>query len=310
MQLAPYYRSYELPWEGDPEASRRFRRFLLVGLAMFVVLGLLIPVLELPRDQLEPEAAVPPRLARIMIEERPKPPPPPPKPVVEPPKPTVQPTPTPTPTPRPVDRVQEARRKAEQSGLLRMQDQLADLRRDLSTEPVGQTKNLTGAVGADSKAERALIAAKAGQGSAGVVSTSASSRGYGAGAGSLTGHETTSVSSRVAAIAAPGTATRTGVSGKAARSKEEVELVFDRNKGAIYALYSRALRDRPELQGKLVLEFTIAPSGEVTACRVVSSELNDPELERKIVARVRLIRFDAKDVETMTTTKPIEFFPA
>jgi periplasmic protein TonB len=310
VQLAPYYRSYELPWEGDPEASRRFRRFLLVGLVIFVVLGLLIPVLELPRDELAPEAAVPPRLARIMIEERPKPPPPPPKPVVEPPKPTVQPTPTPTPTPRPVDRVQEARRKAEQSGLLRMQDQLADLRRDLSTEPVGQTKNLTGAVGADSKAERALIAAKAGQGSAGVVSTSSSSRGYGAGAGSLTGHETTSVSSRVAAIGAPGTATRTGVSGKAARSKEEVELVFDRNKGAIYALYSRALRDRPELQGKLVLEFTIAPSGEVTACRVVSSELNDPELERKIVARVRLIRFDAKDVETMTTTKPIEFFPA
>jgi periplasmic protein TonB len=306
--LAPYYRSYELPWEGDPDASRRFRRFLLVGLGLFVVLGLLIPMLELPREEVTPEAAVPPRLARIMIEEKPKPPPPPPKPVVEPPKPTVQ--PKPTPTPKPVDRVQEARKKAEQSGLLRMQDQLADLRRDLAVEPVGQTKNLTGAVGADSKAERALIAAKAGQASAGVASTSTSSRGFGSGAGSLTGHETTSVSSRVAAVGAPGTATRTGVSGKAARSKEEVELVFDRNKGAIYALYSRALRDRPELQGKLVLEFTISPAGEVTACRVVSSELNDPELERKIVARVRLIRFDAKDVETMTTTKPIEFFPA
>ena len=306
MLLAPYYRSYELPWEGDPEASRRFRRFLLIGLGLFVVLGLLIPILELPREEVTPEAAVPPRLARIMIEEKPKPPPP--KPVVEPPKPTVQ--PKPTPTPQPVDRIQEARKKAEQSGLLRMQDQLADLRRDLAVEPVGQTKNLTGAVGADSKAERALIAAKAGQASAGVASTSTSSRGFGSGAGSLTGHETTSVSSRVAAVGAPGTATRTGVSGKAARSKEEVELVFDRNKGAVYALYSRALRDRPELQGKLVLEFTIAPSGEVTACRVVSSELNDPELERKIVARVRLIRFEAKDVETMTTTKPIEFFPA
>jgi TonB family protein len=59
-----------------------------------------------------------------------------------------------------------------------------------------------------------------------------------------------------------------------------------------------------------VLEFTIAPSGEVTACRVVSSELNDPELERKIVARVKAIRFPARDVETMSTTKPIEFFPA
>ena len=33
-------------------------------------------------------------------------------------------------------------------------------------------------------------------------------------------------------------------------------------------------------------------------------------VERRIVARVRLIRFEAKDVETITTTKPIEFFPA
>ena len=65
-----------------------------------------------------------------------------------------------------------------------------------------------------------------------------------------------------------------------------------------------------ELQGKLVLEFTIAPSGEITMCRVVSSELNDPDLERKIIARVRLFHFDAKDVETITTTKPIDFFPA
>ena len=88
--------------------------------------------------------------------------------------------------------------------------------------------------------------------------------------------------------------TRTGNSGKAARSREEIELVFDRNKGAIYALYSRALREKPELQGKLVLEFTISPSGEVTMCRVVSSELNDPELESKIVARVRLFRFEAE----------------
>ena len=67
---------------------------------------------------------------------------------------------------------------------------------------------------------------------------------------------------------------------------------------------------RPELQGKVVLEFTIAPSGDVTMCRIVSSELKSTELERKIVARVRLFRFEAKDVETITTTKPIDFFPA
>jgi TonB family protein len=305
MQLAPFYRSYALPWEGDPESSRRFRRWLLVALAIYAIFGLLIPFLKLPPVRENAAEAVPPRLARIMVEEKPKPPPPPPKPI-EQPKPTPQAKPQPKP---PVDRTAQARKEAQQSGLLKLQDQLADLRQQMD-KPPEQTKNLTGAVGADSKAERSLIASKAGATSSGIVTTSAASRGFGSGAGSLTGHETTSVNSRVAAIGAPGTATRTGSSGKASRSPEEIELEFDRNKGAIYALYARALREKPDLQGKLVLEFTIAPSGEITACRVVSSELKDPELEKRIVARVKLIRFAAKDVEPTTTTKPIEFFPA
>ena len=86
--------------------------------------------------------------------------------------------------------------------------------------------------------------------------------------------------------------------------------MFDRNKSAIYAIYSRALRDNPALQGKVVLEVTIAPAGDVTEVRIVSSELGDPELERKLVARVRMFKFEARDVAPMTTTKPIDFFPA
>ena len=304
MLTAPYYRHFELPWERDPQEQRRLRRYVGVGLALFLGLGIVVPLLDLPAPTLTPQEVVPQRLARIMLEEKPKPPPPP-KPA-ERPKP--QPQSTATEQPTPVDPTVKAREKAEKS-MRQFKDAFADLRQSLAVEPVGQTKNLTGAVGQDAKAERSLIGSKAGSGSAGVASTS-SSRGFGAGAGALTGHETTSVSSRVAAIGAAGTATRSGVSGKASRSPEEIELVFDRNKGAIYALYSRALRERPELQGKMVLEFTIAPSGEITACRVVSSELQDPELERKIVARVKQIRFEPRDVEAMTTTKPIEFFPA
>jgi TonB family protein len=125
----------------------------------------------------------------------------------------------------------------------------------------------------------------------------------------LKGNSTARVASPVAGANTP-EATRGGKSGKASRSREEIELVFDKNKSAIYAMYSRALRDNPALQGKVVLEVTIAPSGEVTQCRVISSELGDPELERKLVARVKLFRFESRDVATMTTTKPIEFFPA
>ena len=70
-----------------------------------------------------------------------------------------------------------------------------------------------------------------------------------------------------------GGALHKGGSGKASRSIEEIKLVFERNKGAIYAIYNRALREDPSLQGKVVLELKIAPSGEVVDVKVLSSEL-------------------------------------
>ncbi|MGA2860229.1 MAG: TonB family protein [Steroidobacteraceae bacterium] len=302
MQLTEYYRRYELPWESDPEDQRRLRRPLAAGLLLFVLFGLILPFIHLPKLTEAPAEAVPERLARLMVEEKAKPPPP----VVEQPKP--KPETKPVEAPKPVDRTAEARKKAQHSGLLKFQDELADLRQNVDLTPLGQTKNLQGAVGQDSHAERSLIASKAGGASAGITTASAS-RGFGTGAGSLTGHDTTVVNSRIAAAGTPGNIAKGG-SGKPSRSQEEIALVFDRNKGAIYALYGRALRDTPDLQGKLVLEFTIAPSGEVTECHVVSSELKDTDLERKIVARVKLFRFEAKDVAAITTTKPIEFVPA
>ena len=192
---------------------------------------------------------------------------------------------------------------------MKLQDQLADLRDNSVLDKAAMTKNLSGKVGETTSSERSLITSKVGASSGG-INTSALSRGYGSGAGSLTGHNTTQVTSSTLAAQAEDGVKRGAGSTKAARSREEIELIFDRNKGAIYALYSRALRDNPELKGKVVLELTIAPTGEITQCRIVSSELNDAELERKLVARVKSFRFEARDVETITTTKPIDFFPA
>jgi len=306
VELRPYYRNFDLPWDIDPEESERLRKFLTVALVTVLVAVAVIPFLPVPPHSAAQDE-VPQRLAKVMLDYKPpEPPPPPPKPKEEP-KPEVK---VAAVTPKPVDRTDEARKKA-QKAVRQFQDELADLRQNLPEIPVEQTRNLTGEVGADSRAERSLITSKVGAASGGIASTS-SSRGFGAGAGSLVGHDTTRVG-LPAGVPVGGrgeAATRSGVSGKASRSREEIELVFDRNKGAIYALYSRALREQPDLQGKMVLEFTIAPSGEVTMCRVVSSEIRDPELERKIVARVRLFRFEARDVETITTTKPIDFFPA
>jgi TonB family protein len=185
-------------------------------------------------------------------------------------------------------------------------DELADLREQTLDLKDPQLK----APVEDARSERNLITSQAGRASGG-INTSNMSRGFGGGQGEIGTHTTTQVSHGQGLDPnAGGRVTRTGNSGKGSRAREEVEIVFDRNKGALYALYGRALRDQPELQGKLVLEFTIAPTGEITMCRVVSSELNDPELEKKIVARVRLIKFKAADVEPLTVSKPIDFFPA
>ena len=87
-------------------------------------------------------------------------------------------------------------------------------------------------------------------------------------------------------------------------------MVFDRNKGSIYSVYNRALRSNPALQGKVVLKLTIAPSGKVTHCSIVSSELADAELGKQISSRVKRFDFGAKDVAEVTITYPIDFLPA
>src|ERR1700731_1420502 len=86
MVIAPYYRDFDLPWEGDPESSARFRRILRVLLIILVVFGIAFPLLPTPKRATIEE--VPQRLARVMLENKPKPPPPPPpkeeKPKIEP----------------------------------------------------------------------------------------------------------------------------------------------------------------------------------------------------------------------------------
>src|SRR5262249_399782 len=93
-----------------------------------------------------------------------------------------------------------------------------------------------------------------------------------------------------------------GSSGRAPRSREEVRLGLERNKGALYSIYNRALREDPTLQGKVVIELTIAPAGAVTNVKLVSSELKSPELEQKLLARFRLLDFRPEDVDTLVTT--------
>lgn len=94
------------------------------------------------------------------------------------------------------------------------------------------------------------------------------------------------------------------------RSEEDVIYVMDLNKSKLHSIYRRARRSHPGLKGKIVLEITIAPSGKVVNVRIKSSQLNDPKLEARLVARIKRFDFGAHSVEQVTVTFPIEFLPS
>ncbi|HEY0682427.1 MAG TPA: AgmX/PglI C-terminal domain-containing protein [Steroidobacter sp.] len=302
--LAPYYRLYDLPWSPTEEVEARFRRVVRNAFIAFAIFAILIPLIPVPEKSQTKAPAIPDRIVRLVIEQKAPPPPPPPPPKVEDKKPEpVKPVEQPQPKPQP-----SARERAEKS-MANVMDQLADLRDSSVLDKAAQTKNLTGKVGEATRSERSLLTSKVGASSGG-INTAALSRGYGGGQGALEGHTTTQVTSAVLTQQAQNNVQRGAGNRKASRSEEEIALVFDRNQGAINSIYQRALRDVPTLQGKVVFELTIAADGSIQRCEIVSSDLNNPELERKLVARIKLFRFEAKDVGTITVTKPMDFFPA
>ncbi len=311
----PFYREYDLPWTLDHDQERKFQRLLGRILLSVLLLGLAWPFIPTPEPDPYEVIEIPPRIAQLLLEEKPVPPPPPPE-VDEPepdtddpePEQVAETEPEPEPEPEPVpDRTEVAREQA-QAALMPFTNDLADLVDKDLLDSVADDRVLTTSVASAERNTRSMITSKVGTASGG-INTAALSRNTG-GSG-IAGRDTTQVASPVAGIGqSAGGARRTGTSGKASRSREEIELVFDKNKGVIFALYNRALRMDPSLEGKLVLRLTIAPSGEVTFCEIVSSELDDLDLERKLVQRIKMFRFEARDVEPITTTKPIDFFPA
>jgi periplasmic protein TonB len=316
------YRVYELPWSTGFEDDERFKKLARGALVAALVLALLLWVLPQPKIEAPPPEEIERRLVRLVLD-RPPPPAPvvreepkPPEPVVEErvePKPEPKPEPVvkppPVVEPPPVDRTQQARDRARVAGLLPLTNQLQALRNNVSNEQLQRTDTV-GAANSDTPfAERSLITSRVGTASGG-INTAALSRNTG-GSG-LAARETTQVENPVEGFAeAGGAAQRTGASDKGSRSREEIERVFDANKGRIFTLYNRALRENPALQGKVVLRLTIAADGRVTHCEIVSSELNDPALEAGLVQRVLQFQFEPRDdIEPITTTKPIDFFPA
>jgi len=303
-----------LPWVQSAN-DRRFLKILLINIVVFTLFGALVPYLptsELVKKDLK---TISPRLAELVLEKRKLPPPPIPKPVKAKakPKPKVKKKPkAKKPLKKPVKKKLNKKQKvakqaAASAGLMSMASELNDLRdsfdladiQDESLSKAGKTKTQ------DFSAP--VITSRSAMASSGGLKSSQLSKSTGG--GKLASRKTTKVASNIntGPAARP---TKRSKSGKAIRPQFEIEQVFQKNKSAIYTIYNRALRKDPTLQGKVVIELTIAANGRVIKARIISSDLNNPKLERKLIARVKLFRFKPGNTEKVTVKYPIDFLPS
>lgn len=347
--LTVSFRDPVLPWAGSLQDDRRFRsmyRNVLIVIALLILLAWLMPTVVPDRTRNQDAHE---QIATMILDNvKQLPPPKPPEPLKsdlpkeaeknadvnpkdvqhkEKPAPEAR---NPVPDKAPGE-VEAARRKVAGVGLLANSKDLAELRGAPMAVQINPVKPGLGVgsgtgvgVGAGNEAGvpvRNMITSNAAGGSGGINTAGYSSN---TGGGGLAGRSTTLVegaagggggggagrAGSAGAQADKGGTVQRGKSGKASRTLEEIKLVLEKNKGAIYAIYNRALREDPTLQGKVVLELKIAPAGNVIDCRIISSELKSPELEAKLLARVRQFDFGAKDVEQMNTTWPLDFLPS
>lgn len=295
-----------LPWTRDEAAEQRYANILLAVLLPIVALAVLVPVLpvlDVPEEQTEEP---PERIAELVVQEREPPPEPEPVERQEPEEPVEQPEPQPEPQPQQTERASQAR--AENSGVMAAADELRELRENQSANSISAQRDLSSGA-AEGETQRRLITSDLGRGSSGVQSESGTPEAVGGGT-ELAGRNTTRVEGEPGGGDVSGGSGRSGTGGQATRSLESIQVVFDRNKSSLFALYQRALRRNPGMQGTIVVRLEIQPSGEVSSVSIVSSELNNESLESKILNRIRLMDFGAKDVPVWRDTYPIRFFPS
>jgi protein TonB len=331
----------QLPWSLTQD-DRRFKNILAVFLLIFIGVSIPIMLIKLPELTREEKEALPPQLARVILEKQELPPPKP----IEPPKveevkPEVKPEeikpepkkpeekvvakPPEQTNVKPVEQrpatnretastaaVAAAREQASNSGVMQFKDDLADMREalDVSDVKTTSTNTVTRSTGTAAQVERSMITSGA-QAKSGGVNVAALSRDTGGVA--LSGRETTAVASKMAAVSAVAAESREQqqqqTREKAFRGDQSIRQKMEEAKGRIFGIYNRALRENPALQGKVTFKLVIEPNGSVSSAQIISSELNNPELERKLLAAIRGIEFGASDVMQTTLNYSFDFLP-
>lgn len=105
-----------------------------------------------------------------------------------------------------------------------------------------------------------------------------------------------------------------GITGAAAadslRSSAVIARIVNQRKAGLEYIYKKYFKTDPDLEGKLVVRFTVASSGAVTACSVVSSTLGNAALEQEVCDRILIWRFPPIDAGEVSVVYPFVFFSA
>ena len=225
-----------------------------------------------------------------------------------------------------------ARKKAERVGVLAFKDAFADLMEETPVAKLGTEARLSNdslRVAGQAVPQRSLVSMQAQAGSSGGIGNARISRnvgsgnvdrlggagivrgggGDGIGNGSGSGVGYGRIASSIANLEESSRPLSDGLA--PGRTDEEIQIVFDRYKAALYRIYNRELRKDPTLRGKILLRMSIEPNGAVSMCKVESTDLASPELVAKIVERIKRFNFGPKEgVLKMTILYPIDFLPA
>ncbi|MBT8370952.1 MAG: AgmX/PglI C-terminal domain-containing protein, partial [Desulfobacterales bacterium] len=326
-----------MPWDKEAGSEKLFRIAILVALLICFLLGGLIPMVSVPIPDRKTEAVkIPDRLAKLVKKEPPRPAP---QPKPEPKK--VEDESKPKPKEKEPDKLKKkaspkpkqkkvaaagaekkaARKKAERVGVLAFKKSFADLMEETPVAKLGTEARLrktSQRVAGQAVAQRSLVAIQAKGGSSGISNSGVSRNvgsgtgrfggsGIGRGGGSGTGFA--QVESTIADVEESGRPLSDGPG--PGRTDEEIQIVFDRYKAALYRIYNKELRKDPTLRGKILLRIAIETDGSVSLCKVESTDLGSPELVAKIVKRIKRFNFGPKEgVQKLTILYPIDFLPA
>ena len=315
-------RALVMPWSRGYEEDRRFRISLGSSVAAALLFILLIGMVVIPLQFTEEEIVLDERIARLVLEKRALPPPPPapepeiseeeiPEPVPE----LVEEVPDePVPAneePQVVQEEPDIREKVKAAGILAFSDSFANRSTLQASAQLGSQARVNDS-GADQtgRPERKMVTSSA-PGTSGGINLADISRDFGGGGGEIDGVALSRVASTIGSGDASGSNRPLAAGAVAGRTDEEIQIVFDRYKAALYRLYNRELRRDPTLRGQLVLRLTIEPDGSISFIELHSSSMGAPALADQVIDRVKTFDFGAKeDIVAVTIIYPIDFLPA